>query len=71
VHGVLAADAVRLPDSKDTSLEHGRAALGGETENEVAHGAVVRWNDVEIDAGADAVATRRAMEERFGGVARP
>jgi hypothetical protein len=26
----------------------------------------VRWNDVEIDAGADAVATRRAMEKRFG-----
>jgi predicted homoserine dehydrogenase-like protein len=34
--------------------------------NDVAHGAVVRWNDVEIDAGADAVKTRRAMEERFG-----
>jgi hypothetical protein len=27
---------------------------------------VVRWNDVEIDLGADAVATRRAMEKRFG-----
>jgi predicted homoserine dehydrogenase-like protein len=36
--------------------------------NDIAHGAVVRWNDVEIDAGADAVATRRAMEKRFGGV---
>src|ERR1700716_2648676 len=35
--------------------------------NDIAHGAVVRWNDVEIDAGADAVATRRAMEQRFGG----
>src|SRR6201746_2825154 len=35
--------------------------------NDIAHGAVVRWNDVEIDAGADAVATRRAMEKRFGG----
>src|SRR5947209_18467697 len=34
--------------------------------NAVAHGAVVRWNDVEIDAGADAVAARRAMEKRFG-----
>ena len=33
----------------------------------IPHGAVVRWNDVEIDAGIDAVATRRAMEQRFGG----
>jgi predicted homoserine dehydrogenase-like protein len=38
--------------------------------NDIVHGAVVRWEDVEIDAGADAVATRRAMERRFGGVAR-
>jgi predicted homoserine dehydrogenase-like protein len=38
--------------------------------NDIAHGAVVRWNDVEIDAGADAVATRRAMEKRFGGTAK-
>jgi predicted homoserine dehydrogenase-like protein len=38
--------------------------------NDIAHGAVVRWNDVEIDAGADAVATRRAMEQSFGGVAK-
>jgi predicted homoserine dehydrogenase-like protein len=38
--------------------------------NDIAHGAVVRWNDVEIDAGADAVTTRRAMEQRFGGMAR-
>src|ERR1700710_539938 len=36
--------------------------------NDVAHGAVVRWSDVETDAGADAVATRRAMEKRFGGM---
>jgi hypothetical protein len=28
----------------------------------------MRWNDVEIDADADAVAIRRAMEKRFGGV---
>jgi predicted homoserine dehydrogenase-like protein len=38
--------------------------------NDIAHGAVVRWNDVEIDGSADAVATRRAMEKRFGGLAR-
>jgi predicted homoserine dehydrogenase-like protein len=35
--------------------------------NDVAHGAVVRWDDVEAEAGADAVVTRRAMEKRFGG----
>jgi predicted homoserine dehydrogenase-like protein len=34
--------------------------------NDIAHGAVVRWNDVEVDAAADAVVTRRAMERRFG-----
>src|SRR3954468_18640425 len=38
--------------------------------NDIAHGAVVRWNDVEIDAGTDAVATRRTMERRFGGMAK-
>jgi predicted homoserine dehydrogenase-like protein len=35
--------------------------------NDIARGAVVRWDDVEIDAGQDAVKTRRAMEKRFGG----
>ena len=34
---------------------------------DVAHGAMVRWSDVEIDAGDDTVKTRRAMEARFGG----
>ncbi len=38
--------------------------------NDIAHGAVVRWSDVEIDPGADAVVTRRAMEERFGRTAK-
>jgi predicted homoserine dehydrogenase-like protein len=33
--------------------------------NDVAHGAVVRWRDVEVDASDDAVITRRAMEARF------
>jgi predicted homoserine dehydrogenase-like protein len=32
----------------------------------VAHGAVVRWSDVEIDADNDTVKTRRAMEQQFG-----
>ena len=35
---------------------------------DVAHGAVVTWGDVEIDANDETVKTRRAMEERFGGV---
>jgi hypothetical protein len=33
--------------------------------NDVTHGAVVRWIDVEIDANEDAVKTRRAMEARY------
>jgi len=33
--------------------------------NAVAHGGVVRWDDVEVNANDDAVATRRAMEARF------
>jgi predicted homoserine dehydrogenase-like protein len=36
--------------------------------NDVAHGAVVRWSDVEIDADDETVRTRRAMEEKFGGM---
>ena len=35
--------------------------------NDVAQGAVVKWSDVEIDAGKDTVKTRRQMEARFGG----
>jgi predicted homoserine dehydrogenase-like protein len=33
----------------------------------VAHGAVVRWSDVEIDASNETVRTRKAMEAAFGG----
>jgi len=32
---------------------------------DVAHDAVVRWSDVEIDAADDTVKTRRAMEAAF------
>jgi predicted homoserine dehydrogenase-like protein len=35
--------------------------------NNVAHGAVVRWSDVEIDANDETVKTRKAMEATFGG----
>jgi len=33
--------------------------------NDVAHGAVVRWNDVEVDANSDTIKTRKAMEAAF------
>ena len=33
--------------------------------NDIAHGALVRWSDVEVDADDDAVQTRRAMETQF------
>ena len=32
---------------------------------DVAHGDVVRWSDVEIDAKDETVVFRRAMEARF------
>jgi predicted homoserine dehydrogenase-like protein len=35
--------------------------------NDIAHGAVVRWSDVEIDAADETVKTRRAMEQKFSG----
>lgn len=33
--------------------------------HDVAHGAVVRWNDVEFDPGNETVKTRKAMEAAF------
>ena len=33
----------------------------------IAHGAIVRWDDVEFDAENETIRTRRAMEEKFGG----
>jgi predicted homoserine dehydrogenase-like protein len=41
-------------------------AHGVKLKHDIAHGAVVRWSDAEIDAGNDAVKARRAMEARFG-----
>jgi predicted homoserine dehydrogenase-like protein len=38
--------------------------------NDIAHGAVVRWSDVEIDAANETIKTRRAMEAMFGGASR-
>jgi predicted homoserine dehydrogenase-like protein len=34
--------------------------------NDVAHGGVVRWSDVEIDSDDETVKTRKAMEAMFG-----
>ena len=34
--------------------------------NDIAHGGLVRWSDVEIDLTNDAVKTRKAMEAAFG-----
>jgi hypothetical protein len=34
--------------------------------NNVAHGAVVRWSDVEVDPDNDTIKTRKAMEVKFG-----
>jgi predicted homoserine dehydrogenase-like protein len=33
--------------------------------NDIAHGAVVRWSDVEVDESSDAIKTRKAMEAAF------
>jgi predicted homoserine dehydrogenase-like protein len=33
--------------------------------NDIAHGAVVRWSDVEVDANSDTIKTRKAMEAAF------
>jgi len=53
-----------------TSLKAGALPIGlahkVRLKSNIAHGAVVRWSDVEIDANDDAVMTRRAMEARFG-----
>jgi predicted homoserine dehydrogenase-like protein len=38
--------------------------------NDIGHGVVVRWSDVEIDAGDETVKTRRAMEAKSGAAQR-
>ncbi len=53
-----------------TSLKAGALPIGlahkVRLKADLAHGAIVRWSDVEIAANDDAVMTRRAMEARFG-----
>jgi len=52
-----------------TSLKAGALPIGlahkVRLKSNIAHGVVVRWSDVEIDAKEDVVATRRTMEARF------
>jgi predicted homoserine dehydrogenase-like protein len=52
----LAAGALPIGLAHHLKLKH-----------DVAHGAVVRWDDVEFDAADETIRTRRAMEEKFGG----
>jgi predicted homoserine dehydrogenase-like protein len=42
-------------------------AHGVKLKNDIAHGAVVRWSDVEIDVENETIKTRRAMEAKFSG----
>jgi predicted homoserine dehydrogenase-like protein len=53
-----------------TSLKTGALPIGlahhVRLKNGVVHGGAVRWSDVEIDDKNETVATRRAMEQRFG-----
>jgi predicted homoserine dehydrogenase-like protein len=61
VYGKLvpAADSLRL-GGLPLGLAHGVKLV-----NAVAAGAPVRWSDVQIDAGAEAVRVRREMEREF------
>src|ERR1700712_3030611 len=53
------------------SLQAGALPIGlahrVKLKNDVAHGSVVRWEDVETDANDETIKTRREMEKRFGG----
>ena len=51
------------------SLKQGALPIGLahklKLKNDIAHGALVRWSDVEIDPHDETIKTRRAMEEAF------
>jgi predicted homoserine dehydrogenase-like protein len=53
----------------EASLKAGALPIGlahkVKLRNDIAHGAVVRWSDVEFDGDNDAVKTRKAMEAAF------
>jgi predicted homoserine dehydrogenase-like protein len=52
------------------SLQAGALPIGlahrVKLKQDIAHGAVVRWSDVNIEAADETVKTRRAMEAKFG-----
>jgi predicted homoserine dehydrogenase-like protein len=54
----------------EVSLAQGLLPLGlaadVKLKRDIAEGASLRWDDVEIDAGAEAVKVRREMEKAFG-----
>ncbi|MGE5156835.1 MAG: NAD(P)H-dependent oxidoreductase, partial [Gemmatimonas sp.] len=54
----------------ETSLKAGALPIGlahnVRLKSDVAHGAVVRWSDVEFDEASDTVKARKAMEATFG-----
>src|SRR5438046_6593249 len=56
-----------MPASK--SLAAGALPIGlahrVKLKSDVAHGAVVRWSDVEVDENSDTIKTRKAMEAAF------
>ena len=53
----------------EASLKLGALPIGlahrVKLKNAVAHGTIVRWSDVEIDANDETVAARKAMESMF------
>jgi predicted homoserine dehydrogenase-like protein len=53
----------------EASLRAGALPIGlahrVKLKNDIAHGGLVRWSDVEVDAASDAVKTRKAMEAAF------
>jgi predicted homoserine dehydrogenase-like protein len=57
---LMPADASLKASALPIGLAH-RVKLN----NDIAHGAVVRWSDVEFDADSDTVKTRKAMEAAF------
>jgi predicted homoserine dehydrogenase-like protein len=57
---LMPADASLAVGALPVGLAH-RVRL----KNDIAHGGVVRWSDVEVDAASDAVKTRKAMEAAF------
>src|SRR5579871_1943364 len=55
----------------EASLKQGALPIGlahrVKLRRDIAHGAVVGWDDVEINAEDETIKVRRAMEQRFGG----